>query len=221
MKDYTIIYDISDIYKIYKARKASLEEQINILEAYKEKEFIETKADKDDAIGSVETVEDTNTYDLVFKSVSGSKELGRVSFQVFTAAEIELACVILPIPNEASNANIANKPAKSLPGSLSLNAALIEYIGPPSISPFSFLTRYFVASAHSANFVVIPNAAEIHIHTNAPGPPATIAVATPTILPVPIVDANAVISAEKGEISPEPSAPFWRDSLLNSLFKNG
>lgn len=35
-----------------------------------------------------------------------------------------------------------------------------------------------------------------------PGPPDTIAVATPTILPVPIVAARAVVRAEKGETSP-------------------
>ena len=56
-------------------------------------------------------------------------------------------------------------------------------------------------------------AAEIHIHTKAPGPPDTIAVATPTILPVPMVAAKAVVKAAKGEISPSP-CPFFLDSLL-------
>lgn len=35
-------------------------------------------------------------------------------------------------------------------------------------------------------------------HTRAPGPPETMAVATPTIFPVPMVAASAVVSAEKG-----------------------
>ena len=46
-----------------------------------------------------------------------------------------------------------------------------------------------------------PKQAEIHIHTKAPAPPETIAVATPTIFPVPIVAASAVVSAENGERS--------------------
>jgi len=98
---------------------------------------------------------------------------------------------------------------------------LIEYIGPPSISPRSLTTLYLIDNAHSANFVVIPNAAEIHIHTKAPGPPATIAVATPTMLPVPIVDASAVISAAKGETSPLPPSFLILASLLKSAFSDG
>ena len=76
-----------------------------------------------------------------------------------------------------------------------------------------------MASAHSAYFVEIPNAAAIHIQTRAPGPPSTIAVATPTILPVPIVPANAVINAENGEISPSPLSVFL-DSGLKAAFSD-
>ena len=54
-----------------------------------------------------------------------------------------------------------------------------------------------MASIHSLNLEVRPKAAEIHIHTRAPGPPETMAVATPTIFPVPMVAASAVVSAEK------------------------
>ena len=62
----------------------------------------------------------------------------------------------------------------------------------------------------------MPNAAEISIQTNAPGPPIASAVATPTMLPVPMVAASAVISAENGETSP---VPCWvvRASLLITL----
>ena len=74
-----------------------------------------------------------------------------------------------------------------------------------------------MASIHSENLEVRPKAAEIHIHTNAPGPPDTIAVATPTILPVPMVAANAVVRAENGEISPFPPSDFFRASLLQVL----
>ena len=46
------------------------------------------------------------------------------------------------------------------------------------------------------------------IQNNAPGPPAQTAVATPTILPVPIVALSAVHNAAKLEISPSPSSSF-------------
>ena len=47
------------------------------------------------------------------------------------------------------------------------------------------------------------------IQNNAPGPPAEIAVATPTILPVPIVADNAVQRAPKLVTSPCPSSSFF------------
>ena len=50
----------------------------------------------------------------------------------------------------------------------------------------------------------MPNTPVIHIQKTAPGPPARIAVATPTIDPVPMVAASAVASAPKLEISPSP-----------------
>ena len=88
------------------------------------------------------------------------------------------------------------------------------YIGPPDISPLAFTSLYLIASIHSLNFDVIPNAADNHIHTNAPGPPDTMAVATPTMFPVPIVAASAVVRAENGEISPLPLL-FVLASLLS------
>ena len=132
-----------------------------------------------------------------------------------TAVVIELPCAELPIPNEAIRVNIANITARNEPSFLFLRPYLSVYIGPPHISPFSLTVLYLPASAHSAYLVDIPKAAEIHIHTRAPGPPSTIAVATPTILPVPTVAASAVIKAENGEMSPSPS--FCLDSLLKSF----
>ncbi len=44
-----------------------------------------------------------------------------------------------------------------------------------------------------------------HIQKSAPGPPAPMAVATPTMFPVPTVAASAVMSAWKWEMSPSPS----------------
>jgi hypothetical protein len=57
----------------------------------------------------------------------------------------------------------------------------------------------------SQAFVDMPKKAETHIQTSAPGPPETIAVATPLILPVPTVLASAVQAARKPEIVPSPS----------------
>ena len=134
----------------------------------------------------------------------------------YIADEMELPCVILPIPKEAITAKNANNHPKTAPKVLFGSAFFMVYIGPPDISPFSFFSRYLMASIHSLNFDVKPNAAEIHIHTSAPGPPLTIAVATPTILPVPIVAAKAVVKAENGETSPSPLLCV-RASLLKVL----
>ena len=57
----------------------------------------------------------------------------------------------------------------------------------------------------SQAFVDMPKKADTHIHTSAPGPPLTIAVATPLILPVPTVLASAVQAARKPETVPSPS----------------
>ena len=52
----------------------------------------------------------------------------------------------------------------------------------------------------------MPKSAAIHIQNSAPGPPATMAVATPTMLPVPMVAESAVHSAPKLDTSPSPSS---------------
>ena len=135
---------------------------------------------------------------------------------VCKALAIELPCVMLPIPNEAMTVKSANNHASMVPSVLLWSPFFMVYIGPPLISPFALTSRYLMASIHSLNFEVSPNAAEIHIQTRAPGPPDTIAVATPTILPVPIVAARAVVRAEKGETSPTPRL-LVRASLLNVL----
>lgn len=75
------------------------------------------------------------------------------------------------------------------------------------------MTRYFTARRHSEYFVAVPTRAAIHIQNKAPGPPATRAVATPTILPVPIVADKAVQSEAKPDTSPSPDASFYR--MLN------
>ncbi len=127
---------------------------------------------------------------------------------VFIELEIEFPCATFPIPKDAKTVNMAKAMPKIDPGFLFLKPLFMVTIGPPIISPLAFTVRYFIASIHSANLEVRPKAADTHIHTKAPGPPATMAVATPIIFPVPIVAANAVINAEKGDTSPSLSVFF-------------
>ncbi len=79
------------------------------------------------------------------------------------------------------------------------------YIGPPAIVPSAVVMRYFTESSASAYLVAIPKTPVSHIQRTAPGPPDATAVATPTMLPVPIVAASAVVSAPNCETSPSPS----------------
>ena len=67
----------------------------------------------------------------------------------------------------------------------------------------------------SQALVDMPKKAEIHIQTSAPGPPLTIAVATPLMLPVPTVLASAVQAARKPEMLPSPSPP---ERILAKVF---
>jgi hypothetical protein len=55
--------------------------------------------------------------------------------------------------------------------------------------------RYFTAKVFSTKLVISPTKAEIHIQNTAPGPPKKMAVATPAMDPVPMVEAKAVAKA--------------------------
>src|SRR5699024_1895464 len=68
----------------------------------------------------------------------------------------------------------------------------------------------------SAYLDAIPTRPVIHIQNRAPGPPMWMAVATPTILPVPTVAANAVASASYWVMSAVPSAPASLRSMIPS-----
>ena len=74
--------------------------------------------------------------------------------------------------------------------------------------------RYFTASTASAYLVAMPKTPVSHIQSTAPGPPAATAVATPTMLPVPIVAASAVVSAPNWLMSPSPSRSRLNDSRM-------
>ena len=59
----------------------------------------------------------------------------------------------------------------------------------------------------SQALVDMPRRPDTHIQNTAPGPPETMAVATPPMLPTPMVLAMAVQAAAKPETVPAPS-PF-------------
>ena len=88
------------------------------------------------------------------------------------------------------------------------------YIGPPSILPSFVFSRYLMASRPSAYLVEIPKTPVSQHHSTAPGPPRAMAVATPTMLPVPMVAASAVASEPNCDTSPVASGSLLTDSLM-------
>ena len=106
-----------------------------------------------------------------------------------------------PMPNAAT----AVRTAKITPSHFAFIPRSRTYMGPPPMSPDGVTTRYFTASTASAYLVAMPKTPVSHIHNTAPGPPAATAVATPTMLPVPMVAASAVMRAPNCETSPSPS----------------
>ena len=76
------------------------------------------------------------------------------------------------------------------------------HIGPPETEPSSCSERYFTASTTSAHFRLMAKKPITTIQKVAPGPPMAMAIATPAILPSPIVPESAVERAWKGDISP-------------------
>jgi hypothetical protein len=57
----------------------------------------------------------------------------------------------------------------------------------------AFTVRYFTARIASAYLLAIPRREATHIQNKEPRPPIAMAVATPVILPIPIIPAKAVI----------------------------
>jgi hypothetical protein len=109
----------------------------------------------------------------------------------FTIDEMEFAWTMFPMPN----AEIVVRMAKMTPSHFCFIPLSRTYIGPPAIRPLSVLMRYFTDRTASEYFVAMPKTPVSHIQSTAPGPPAAMAVATPTMLPVPMVAANAVVRA--------------------------
>ena len=87
-------------------------------------------------------------------------------------------------------------------------------MAPPSMLPLWSFTRYFTAAKVSEYLVAIPKTPVIHIQNTAPGPPAMMAVPTPTMLPVPMVADRAVHKAPNWLMSPGASGSLVTDSLM-------
>ena len=119
-------------------------------------------------------------------------------YEACIMVEMAFACTVQPMPNAAMAVNTANR----MPILRHPRPRSNVYIGPPSMCPFSDFTRYFMASRASEYFVEMPNTPVSQHQNTAPGPPNATAVATPIILPVPIVAARAVASAPNCDTSP-------------------
>src|SRR5688572_11580831 len=125
-------------------------------------------------------------------------------------AEIEFAWTMLPMPKAAT----AVRNAKIMPSHFACRPRSSTYMGPPAMVPLAVTIRYFTESTASVYLVAIPNTPVSHIQSTAPGPPAATAVATPTMLPVPMVAANAVVSAPNWLTSPSPSELRWNEMRI-------
>ena len=112
------------------------------------------------------------------------------------------ACTMQPMPKPQSAASAA----KRIPAHLACSPRSSAYIAPPIIVPFSLRTRYLTAISVSAYFVAMPKTPVSHIQSTEPGPPRAMAVPTPTMLPVPMVEESAVVSAPNWETSPSESS---------------
>ncbi len=135
---------------------------------------------------------------------------GETPMVSLTMTAMELACTVLPIPKAAMEVKMQNKIASHF-AFIPFSSA---YIGPPSMVPSDVFTRYFTDSKDSAYFVAIPKTPVNQHHRTAPGPPSPTAVATPTMLPVPMVAANAVVRAPNWLTSPSPDVSLLKDSLI-------
>ena len=135
-----------------------------------------------------------------------------------TSEEMAFACTVLPMPKEARAAKRAKRMASHFQPSPFSRA----YIGPPSILPLRVFTRYFTASSPSAYLVEIPNTPVSQHQSTAPGPPRAMAVATPMMLPVPMVAARAVARAPNCDTSPVASLSLFTESLMAlNIFRCG
>ena len=121
-------------------------------------------------------------------------------FSLHTVA-MALTWVAHPIPKEAK----PPKNAKIRPSQRIFKPRSKAYMAPPCIRPSLVLTRYFTAMRDSLYLVAIPKTPVSQHQRTAPGPPRAIAVRTPMIFPVPIVEVSAVVRAPNWLTSPSAS----------------
>ena len=127
-----------------------------------------------------------------------------------------LACVMLPIPNEAR----AQKQAKTAPSHCIRKPFDSTYIAPPRITPLSSFWRYSSATAISEKLVAMPTTPLRNIQRTAPGPPLAMAIETPAMLPTPTVEDRDVASAWNGETVPSPPTLPWRPKTCRAAKTN-
>ena len=104
--------------------------------------------------------------------------------------------------------------ANSTPSHFMFSPRSSAYIAPPCIRPSLVCTRYLTAIRLSAYLVAMPNTPVSQHHRTAPGPPRNTAVPTPTMLPVPMVEASAVVSAWNWLTSPGESGSLVTDRRM-------
>ena len=123
-----------------------------------------------------------------------------------SVSAMELDWVMFPMPKEAVTARRANRVPRILPG-FPGKACRQVYMGPPALCPFWFFPLYFTESMLSTSFVAIPTMLVATIQNRAPGPPSTMAMATPIILPMPRVVASSVVRDAREDTLPEEARP--------------
>lgn len=104
--------------------------------------------------------------------------------------EMAFICTPLPIPKAAR----AARAAKIIPSHFILSPRSRAYMAPPTIEPSLVFTLYLTPINDSEYFVAIPSTPVIQHQNTAPKPPREIAVPTPMMFPVPMVEARAVVS---------------------------
>ena len=138
-----------------------------------------------------------------------------------TTEVMALVCTAEPMPKMVKQAMMANQMASTLAHQGTVPSSRLKRcshtcMAPPIMLPRTSFTRYFMAAKTSVYLVAMPRMPVSHIHSTAPGPPASTAVATPTIEPVPSVEASEVTIAPKLVTSPWAPSSLVTESLSAS-----
>ena len=128
--------------------------------------------------------------------------LPSISEVLYSASAREFDCVEAPMPKAANEANRANRMARMRPGLLVLEAALKGVHGAAEHLAGVVLHAVLHADEHLGVLRGDTQDAGDPHPEDAPGPPNSRPVPTPTMLPVPMVAARAVVSAPNWVMSP-------------------